>query len=609
MMEPCCWGSYTQHRDAHKNLKMFDEMHQSEEEEQREKEMEMDEEELEAYRKKMRDMSCFRRFFLKLRPEVWSILEKPYSSRYAQLNALISLAVIILSIATFCLETMERFKKDRQIFEHLEYFYCVFFTFEFVIRLLCCPSLKDFFKNAMTWIDLISTVQFYVSFIWKLDVLDFLFVSRLIRIFRIFRFFKNLSGMQVIGQTLKASANELFLLLLIVTIPMVIFSTLMFYAEKHSDIQFFHSIPESFWWAIITMTTVGYGDIVPKSGYGKIIGAMCACSGVLIVALPVSVIGSNFTLYYSYAQARMRLPKRRSPALVTADKALVNNQDENNKDSPDKETNENGTVMTGLQGVASYMVDVTVPSRERRHAIQPSTNPITRSFRRKRKGATPSVTSALASIANFPINIQNLSEEEEKPTSEIDETHSDDNINSSTNQLKPLRSNTLNSSCGNLEKTKVKEENICKSRSFTDSYHNDHNGKEDTLMVMHGLSKSDGGYINGVERTLSPVERRVKCVIHGDITQYVPKKMNPREIKKRRKFSQQNNYKTSYSYMNNNNGLDRIKKNSSVETTFERERQRKISFGTQLEVFSDERCKSPLQVIVTDDRDFMQPLL
>ena len=93
----------------------------------------------------------------------------------------------------------------------------------------------------------------------------------------------------------------------------------------------FRSIPESFWWAIVTMTTVGYGDVVPKSGYGKIVGAMCACSGVLIVALPVSVIGSNFTLYYSYAQARMRLPKRRSPALVTADKALVNNQDDASK--------------------------------------------------------------------------------------------------------------------------------------------------------------------------------------------------------------------------------------------------------------------------------------
>ena len=73
------------------------------------------------------------------------------------------------------------------------------------------------------------------------------------------------------------------------------------------------------------MTTVGYGDVTPKSLPGKLIGALTACSGVLIVALPVSVIGSNFSLYYSYAQARMRLPKRKSPALVSADKALIPN--------------------------------------------------------------------------------------------------------------------------------------------------------------------------------------------------------------------------------------------------------------------------------------------
>ena len=72
------------------------------------------------------------------------------------------------------------------------------------------------------------------------------------------------------------------------------------------------------------MTTVGYGDVSPRTTFGKLIGAFCACTGVLIVALPVSVIGSNFTLYYSYAQARLRLPKRTSPALVLADKALIN---------------------------------------------------------------------------------------------------------------------------------------------------------------------------------------------------------------------------------------------------------------------------------------------
>ena len=143
--------------------------------------------------------------------------------------------VIILSITTFCLQTMEYFKEQYSIFQKLEYFYCALFTLEFAVRLLCCPSFKNLFLSVMTWIDFVSTVQFYFSFFGgteKFGYLDFLFVLRLIRIFRLFRFFKNLSGMQVIAQTLKASANELFLLVLIVSIPMVIFSTLMFYAEK-----------------------------------------------------------------------------------------------------------------------------------------------------------------------------------------------------------------------------------------------------------------------------------------------------------------------------------------------------------------------------------------
>ena len=88
----------------------------------------------------------------------------------------------------------------------------------------------------------------------------------------------------------------------------------------------FESIPASFWWAIITLTTVGYGDITPISVYGKFVGAACAYFGVLMVALPISVIGNNFSLYYSYAQARMRLPKREENLLWSADKMLIQNE-------------------------------------------------------------------------------------------------------------------------------------------------------------------------------------------------------------------------------------------------------------------------------------------
>ena len=65
------------------------------------------------------------------------------------------------------------------------------------------------------------------------------------------------------------------------------------------------------WWALVTMTTVGYGDMVPKTYLGMFVGAMCAMAGVLVVALPVPVIVSNFAMYYSHTQARAKLPKKR----------------------------------------------------------------------------------------------------------------------------------------------------------------------------------------------------------------------------------------------------------------------------------------------------------
>nr|XP_047133800.1 potassium voltage-gated channel subfamily C member 1 isoform X2 [Hydra vulgaris] len=270
---------------------------------------------------------------------------------FQQIAAFFSLMVIVASLVTFCMQTVPRFFKYARTFDLLEYIYCGIFTVEFIIRLICCPSYKSFFRSALTYIDFLSTIQFYISFIMKTKDFDFLFVTRLIRIFRLFRFFKQLSGMQVIAQTLVASMNELMLLLMLVTIPMIIFSTLIHYAEKSdsNNDKNYTSIPEYFWWSIVTMTTVGYGDVIPNSFSAKIVGALCACSGLLIVALPVSVIGSNFTLFYSYAQARMKLPLRKN--LLNVDKGLVaNNQDDS---------------------LFSKMLNLSTSNHRRRFAIKP----------------------------------------------------------------------------------------------------------------------------------------------------------------------------------------------------------------------------------------------
>lgn len=231
---------------------------------------------------------------------------------------MMSLFMILASVASMCASSVLKGRYDQYI-KGFEYAFCVWFTLEFGARLIFCPDKIAFFKEIMTWVDLISLVPFYENFILKSGSLNFLRAVRLIRTFRALKVFAFTSGLQIIVQSLKASFRELILLLIILLIPVVVFSSVLFEIESKEEIQpDFQNIPEAFWWAIITMTTVGYGDMVPKTIPGRIIGGVCAIFGVLIVALPVSVIGNNFSTYYSHAQARLSLPKKKRRLICEA---------------------------------------------------------------------------------------------------------------------------------------------------------------------------------------------------------------------------------------------------------------------------------------------------
>lgn len=212
----------------------------------------------------------------------------------------------------------------------IEYACNAFFTFEVIARILACPTFKVFAREPLNWLDIVSIIPFYAARILEIMGLEytvvFLCISafRLIRIFRIMRLTRHFSGLKILGHTIRASAKELLLLFLVLVIGVLIFAVVIFFAEQvdENSKNDFVNIPMGFWWAVVTMTTLGYGDMAPKTGLGYVVGTICAVCGLLMLSLPVPIIVNNFTLYYSHAQAKMKLPKKSKKILVGAEHTL-----------------------------------------------------------------------------------------------------------------------------------------------------------------------------------------------------------------------------------------------------------------------------------------------
>lgn len=209
--------------------------------------------------------------------------------------------LIILNVVALIFESYREIRGEYYtLFQVIETFSVIIFTIEYLLRLWVADIDKNSnysrFKFAISplgLIDLFAILPYYLPMIFPIDlrVIRILRLLRLLRIFKLGRFSKSL---KTISEVLKETKADLAITLFVAFILLVLSSTLMYHFESEVQPDKFASIGHSFWWAVATLTTVGYGDVYPVTAIGKLLSAVIALIGIGFVALPTGIISSAF---------------------------------------------------------------------------------------------------------------------------------------------------------------------------------------------------------------------------------------------------------------------------------------------------------------------------
>lgn len=214
------------------------------------------------------------------------------------------IALIILNIFAVSVETIQDIsEKYSGSFKVFEWFSMAVFTLEYILRVWTCTLKAEYSSPVIgrirymltpaAIIDLIVVIPFYLPFFFDLD-LRFLRVLRLFRLFTLFKMARYSQSLHLFKAVLRDTKQEL-LIVLAVTMGMLVFASgVIYFIENKAQPEAFSSIPAAMWWAVSTMTTVGYGDVYPITALGKIFGGFISMLGLGTFGLPVGIIAYGF---------------------------------------------------------------------------------------------------------------------------------------------------------------------------------------------------------------------------------------------------------------------------------------------------------------------------
>ena len=234
----------------------------------------------------------------------YEILEGTSNDKVARAFQIFIISLISVNVLVVIIETEESvLDQYGYLFTPFEVFSVIIFTGEYIGRIVVYKlnpkynnskyGLARLLVSPMMLVDLAAILPFFLPFV----VTDtrFIRIIRLLRLFRLFKLSRYSEPMQTLGEVFKSKAGDLAVAFFILFIVLIFASSLMYHAEHQAQPEVFSSIPTSMWWGVITLTTIGYGDVYPITLAGKIIGAGVAILGIAVYAIPTGIMASAFT--------------------------------------------------------------------------------------------------------------------------------------------------------------------------------------------------------------------------------------------------------------------------------------------------------------------------
>ena len=244
---------------------------------------------------------------MRLRRRVYEVLERAEGDDRVSRFVDISLMIMILaSVAAVILETVPAIQEyGSRAFYLFNVFTVAVFSVEYLLRIWVSVEKEEsgpgahwligrvrYVASPMALVDLLAILPFYLPFL-GIDLRS-MRALRLFRMLRIFKFSRYSQGVRVMMSVIKQRKPELVAAVGMLSCLLVLAASVIYYAEREMQPEAFSSIPAAMWWAIATLTTVGYGDVYPITLAGRFFGAVTAVAGLLIIALPTGIIGAGF---------------------------------------------------------------------------------------------------------------------------------------------------------------------------------------------------------------------------------------------------------------------------------------------------------------------------